>query len=581
MKSYIELKNEIYTKHPRLGEKIGSQINYKGLALDIELINDITESTSFLPTDSSIVERIHCITNNITEVPLCPILKTPLKFNKATRKYSMSISCISKLRKKPAYTNHKDRYKDIKDELYRKVTTGDFIQLTRDSIIEKYDSIKRENMTPNEINNNFDLFCNIMDLTAFLPDSTSNWTERIYCIKNGITSRLQDPTNGEYVKFLNRYSGYAKHSCTNSVNDHRRNNIVTYIENCGFEFIGFDYREGQIYKANIRCKTCNTTKKTLTVCGHWKRVYCEGCCGVIGRSKTEQDIVNFLGGYGIDTEKNITGILGKKEIDIYNPQHRIGIEFCGILWHSFGNKYPRNDYLESKKKHDHLLKHKICNTQNIKLLTIFENEWLTKNDIVKSVILAKFGVFAEKINGRDCKFEIISKKVADEFLVRTHLQGKCTSSLHCGLFYKDELVACMTFGRRKITRGKSKFELLRFSTKLNTQVHGGASKLFKHALGHINEDVITTYSDKRYGSKTFYEQLGFKLIRETPPNYFYTKNCIQLEGRIKYQKKKLKKFDSYDDNKTETQIMMEEGYRKIYDCGNYVFEYNNQPDTIK
>jgi hypothetical protein len=573
--SYQAIIEEIYRRYPRSGIKVGSGINYKKMVLDTDIISRINDLTSFLPQTASLIERVYCISNNITEIQLCPIQGTPLKFNKATRKYSMKMECIGKLRKKPSTYRYKEVYSGIKDELDKKFSSGEYHFLPKEVVINCFDKIGRTNITPNEIKHNYDLFCSILKHTEFLPYNLTNWSERIYCIKNNIKDIQIDNTNGQPVRFVNRNIGYSKHSNRQSADDKIRNNIIEYIENCGFRFLSFDYRGNQIYKANIQCNTCNTIKKTLTICGHWKSVYCQQCNGIIGRSKAEEEICNFLESNDIQITRNHVGFLNLKELDIYSEQHKIGIEYCGILWHSFGTKYPRNDYREKEKKYNHHLKHSICNSKNIKLLTIFENEWILKKDIVKSIILSKFNKFERKINGRECMFRIITKQEADRFLNDTHLQGSCTSSLHCGLFFNDELVACMTFGSRKITRGSPKFELLRFSTKLNTKIHGGASKLFKNALTYIPNCIITTYSDKRYGSKTFYEQLGFKLIRESLPNYFYTKNCITLENRMKYQKKKLKNFDSYDDNKTETQIMYEEGYRKIYDCGNYVFEYHN------
>ncbi len=41
---------------------------------------------------------------------------------------------------------------------------------------------------------------------------------------------------------------------------------------------------------------------------------------------------------------------------------------------------------------------------------------------------------------------------------------------------------------------------------------------------------------------------------------------------MKYQKKKLMSFDNYDDNKTEYEIMNENKYLRIYDCGSAKYE---------
>jgi hypothetical protein len=99
------------------------------------------------------------------------------------------------------------------------------------------------------------------------------------------------------------------------------------------------------------------------------------------------------------------------------------------------------------------------------------------------------------------------------------LQGKDKSSIKLGLFYNNELVSVMTFGRRKIT-GKSSFELIRFCSKLNTQVIGGANKLFKYFINNYwDEKEITTYADKRWSNGKLYEKLGFSLHHESSSNY--------------------------------------------------------------
>ena len=129
----------------------------------------------------------------------------------------------------------------------------------------------------------------------------------------------------------------------------------------------------------------------------------------------------------------------------------------------------------------------------------------------------------------------------------------------------------MSFSRRKLGKNNTNnIELVRFACKTYTNVVGGFSKLIKYAENQLNENIIC-YCDKRYSLGNVYIKTGFKLQSESPPNYFYTKDCINLESRIKYQKHKLTSMHSYDSKLTESQIMYNNNYRKIYDCGNYVF----------
>ena len=89
-----------------------------------------------------------------------------------------------------------------------------------------------------------------------------------------------------------------------------------------------------------------------------------------------------------------------------------------------------------------------------------------------------------------------------------------------------------------------------------------------------------TYADLRFGEGNVYERSGFTLLGRTMPNYFYyDKNTGNVENRMKFQKKKLKKMNipEYSDNKTEFEIMSELGYYKLYDCGNKKYGWRRTP----
>ena len=127
----------------------------------------------------------------------------------------------------------------------------------------------------------------------------------------------------------------------------------------------------------------------------------------------------------------------------------------------------------------------------------------------------------------------------------------------------------MTFGNlRKSLGQKSKdgsYELLRFCNKLNTSVVGGSSKLFKYFLNNYPSKEIISYSDLSRSNGDMYLKLGFKLSHTSRPNYYYVVNGIR-KHRFNYRKDRLIK-DGFDPNKTEIQIMSEQGYYKIFDCG--------------
>lgn len=228
------------------------------------------------------------------------------------------------------------------------------------------------------------------------------------------------------------------------------------------------------------------------------------------------------------------------------------------------------DNYNDENKYYHLNKTKECYNKNINLLHIFENEWDNEvlRNIWKSVINYKLGIVENRIFARKTVVKEINYNI-DEFLINNHLQGKCSSSVKIGLFYNEELVSVMTFGKSRFNKNVE-WELLRYCNIINTQIIGGASKLFNYFLKTYNPSSIVSYANRRWSNGNLYEKLNFEFDSITEPNYFYFKeNDNVLHSRIKFQKHKLNNIlENFDNTLSETINMYNNGYRKIYDCGN-------------
>ena len=299
----------------------------------------------------------------------------------------------------------------------------------------------------------------------------------------------------------------------------------------------FNYRTKQ---KSVLCTLCNPTDE--------KQV-----------SGLELDLINFISSL-VDVETKNRTILEGKELDIFIPQKNLAIEFNGLYWHS--DVYKDKNY--------HLNKTINCNKKNIDLLHVFEDEWLEKSDIVKSIIKNRLGVWDKKIYARSCKVGIVTKEDEKLFLNTNHIQGFVGSNISYGLYYNEELVSIMTFGKLRKSLGYDSkdgcYEMLRFCNKLNHNIIGGASKLFKHFIKNKKPKQVISYSDNRYFNGSLYDKLGFEFVGDTKPNYFYVINHNR-ENRFKYRKDVLIK-EGFDSNKTEREIMKDRGYNRIWDCGN-------------
>ena len=283
----------------------------------------------------------------------------------------------------------------------------------------------------------------------------------------------------------------------------------------------------------------------------------------------EKEISEFITSIGIENITNDRSALNGKELDIYIPSFSIGIEFDGIFWHN--ELYKPNDY--------HLRKTEECGKAHIRLIHIFEDEWLYKKDIWKSMLRNLFGKIENKIYARKCEIKNVNSKDASTFLEENHIQGKCGSSIRYGLYYNDELVSLMTFGKTRhfIGNNSHQYELLRFCNKINTNVVGGASKLFKHFIREYNPQNIVSYADRRWSIGNLYEKLGFELYNISKPNYFYVIDN-KRHNRFNFRKSVLvEKYDCPKDL-SERDFCKSQKWWRIYDCGALCFEWKNKKE---
>ena len=297
-----------------------------------------------------------------------------------------------------------------------------------------------------------------------------------------------------------------------------------------------------------------------------KKQDCPKCS--IRYDKSESEIKNFINSLNIITIENDRKILNGKELDIYIPSHNLAIEFDGLYWHS--EKFRTNKY--------HLNKTNECEKQGIQLIHIFEDEWLYKQDIVKSRLMNLLGLTQNRIYGRKTEIKEVSPNDSRYFLVNNHIQGNVNSKIKLGLYYDNELVALMTFGSLRKSMGSTSidgsYELLRFCNKLNTNIIGGADKLLKHFIKIYNPIELISYADRRWSQGDLYNKLGFTFVHDSKPNYFYVINN-KRENRFKYRKSELVKI-GYDSNLSERQIMLDRGINRIYDCGNKKYIVTNK-----
>lgn len=300
------------------------------------------------------------------------------------------------------------------------------------------------------------------------------------------------------------------------------------------------------------------------------------------RSTMEQEVLEFL--KQMDPSAviihNDRKIIAPKEIDIYLPEYKLGFECNPTITHNSSAPDPwgnLTDYKYHQKKTDDSEK------AGIQLFHIFGYEWTNKREILKSMIRNLMGKSTDTIYARNLYIRHVSMNDAKDFLNKNHRQGFARSSMQLGLYTKtNELVSLMTFSPVRHTLGKSNsfngWELVRFCSKLNTNVIGGASKLFKHFLSD-NPDIknIVSFSDRSHTKGNLYQTLGFTETNRSDPSYVWVRLADDTYfSRVVCQKRYLPKLlndSDLDLSRTEREIMISHGYVQVFDSGVIRWEY--------
>jgi len=388
--------------------------------------------------------------------------------------------------------------------------------------------------------------------------------------KDQRNKNIQDSLNNT-ISFLSKEQRKDKFS--NKVHKQKAyNNQLKYCKQNNITVL-FTFEDYNVHKANLEysCNKCNNiikiTKSTGTPVAN-----CDKCNpAVVQKSKEQRKVYEFLQNFSNSLKYNDRSILKNKEIDIYDFNNKIAIEYDGLYYHSSG--YPFISHLRNIDKDYHLNKTEECENNNIKLFHIFENEWTNKKTkiIWQSMLSNSLGK-SSRIFARKTEVKEVGAKSAKIFLENNHLQGHCNSSIKIGLYFNSELVSLMTFGKPRFNK-KYQWELIRFTNKINISVIGGASKIMKYFERTYHPENIISYANRRWSTGNLYEKIGFNFLTNTPPNFFYFQaNVKELIPRYKMQKHKLKDmFNNYDNKLSAEKNIYNNKFRKIYDCGNKLY----------
>lgn len=385
------------------------------------------------------------------------------------------------------------------------------------------------------------------------------------------------PVHGDFEMCANHHY-YRRQGCGRCEEEAKKSRILAYrhlsaeskIANTAVSFFDrcravhdnrYDYPEqpyrGPKHKLQIVCPTHGEFRQAA-----WAHLSGKGCfkCGAAD-PKWERALVEFLSEFGLAPQRSAP-VLDGKHVDIFIPERNFGVELHGLHWHT--ERRRGADY--------HRQKWQLAAEKGIRLIQVFEDEWVNKQDVVKARIAAMLG-FGPKFDARKCEVRLCDTDGV-AFLNAHHIQGSGRASVYYGLYQNDELLAVASFAKARsgamVTGATSDWEVIRYASI--GRVRGGFGRLFKRFLADVGPSRVISYCDLRYGDGKLYAATGFTLEAITPPDYWWVPNGKTLRvPRYETQKHKLpthpvlKGF--YAPGMTEKQVCEAAGWGKIFGVG--------------
>lgn len=541
-----------------------------------ELLDELIKYTNFLDAESTILMRLFCVVNNITEKPTCYCGNQLGITRRKLRKY-----CC----------------RDCKE------SCPTLKQQTKDTCVQKY-GVEYATQAESTIAKKKSTFITKYGVdVAAKAQVVKDKAASNNMAKYGVKSTAQVPEFIEKRKQTNldRYGLVNATQNPDSINKRIRTNIARYgsATPLGSDIVRAKIKQTNIDRYGYPNNTCrhitqhnmvlSHDKDWLTEQHHTHKLSQTQIAHQLGvdpsiisarfklynipvkhyfTSIGEQQICELLDMHKISYIQSDRSTIAPYELDILIPDHNLAIEYCGLYWHS--------DIHDRIDRNYHERKYQACKEQGIQLITVFEDEWVNRTPQVTNKIMNLCGIGNHcRVYARKCNIIEVPNNIKRSFFNDNHIQGNGPGSITYGLEIDGSVVACMTF----IKQAGNQYCLNRYAT--SKQVPGGFSKLLTHFERNNDWDTIVSFADLRWSDGGLYHTNGFTLDSILRPDYSYSPDGRTREHKFNYRHANLpNKLDQYDPELSETQNCDNNGILRIWDCGKLRFIKRNQNTTI-
>lgn len=473
---------------------------------------------SYVPFASTVEEAIHCLKNNITSKPMCEY--NGCDQHKAFRYYTNTNNFYSD----GCCYAHTSKVKNMKKYGVENISQLSDVKEKKKSTTLKNYGVENPKQSPE--------IAKKIESTMYSMYGGFGWAGQVNDkIKETMTTKY-GANNPMHVK-------QQKEKMSKTLFNKIIKRLNPYVKpNFKFEsYLGSEAEQEWI------CKTCETV-----FCGkinNGKIPRCPTCWPItVGTSLGEQELFTRI---NVDEKyKSDKTILKTKELDIYLPTQKVAIEFNGLYWHS---------EKQGKDENYHLTKSLQCEEKGIKLIHIFEDEWTNSPDLVLSKINRITGIHEIRLQADATNVIEVSMEEKTKFLKNNNLFGDDCSEFSIGLEFNNELVFLTTFKERY----DSVWDCCTVCEKNGTTVDTGFDTVMKEFIALKNPKKIIMSVDRRFPDTEFLGDFGFELKAVKPPEA----HIVDLNKMIRYSDGQYIESD-------------ESQYSKIWDCGNFLFEWKNE-----
>ena len=181
-----------------------------------------------------------------------------------------------------------------------------------------------------------------------------------------------------------------------------------------------------------------------------------------------------------------------------------------------------------------------------------------------------------KIKESSVVIEEISREQAEEFLNKFDVMNFTESQVYIGCRYKNDIIGVQAYGAQRYNSNYA-WELIRLYFDPNYYVEGAESAMQRLFEKTYKPKSIIQYCDIQMFCGKACERMGYQNIGVTKPGYVWISGDYVLT-RYKTVKNELVELGFGDGLNSEADIMYENGFRRIFNCGNkvYVKNFNNE-----